>query len=271
MTSENAICLEGVFWQIETPERRVRGQLELSDGAAPVLETVGWPPLFDERAYRITFSEHGMTIAHSGNPDDLVADFQPRDINGELDDGRQVSLVEAQGNADPSSFMGRHYRQKFRARHAVMDELVDAAQRYAGFKFYLRGSGWWRCPDDQAQTDDGSNLRLTWEDDTRLFEFSPAAPLTFREADPTVLSPITTLASLVTDNPEDFGGLHVQLAADGPWRKVYGPEEPIGPTSHPLLNTTHLTAVRFAKWIDFRKRTRGLDAAAITALDGIVI
>jgi hypothetical protein len=269
--TESPIRLEGVFWQIETPERRVPGLLELSDEEAPRLETVGG--VFDERAYRIIVSEHGgVTIPFSGNPDDLVADFQPRDINGELNDGRQVSLVEAQGGADPNSFMGRQYRQRFRARHAVMDENVDgAAQRYAGFKFYLRASGWWQRPDELAQTDDGSQLRLTWENDTRSFEFSPATPLTFREVDSAVLSPITTLASRVTDNPEDFGGLHVRLSADGPWRKVYASEEPIGRTSHPLLNTMHLTADRFAKWIDVRKRTRGLDAAAIAKLVGVAV
>jgi hypothetical protein len=147
----------------------VRGQLELSDGVAPVLETVG--AIFDERAYRITVSEHGgTTIAHSGNPDDLVADFQPRNIHGEVDDGRQVSLVEAQGHADPNSFMSPQYRQKFRARHVVIDEHVDgAAQRYAGFKFHVEGSGWWRRPDEQAQTNDGSRLLLTWEDDSQSF------------------------------------------------------------------------------------------------------
>jgi hypothetical protein len=273
MASETPIRLGGVFWQIETPERRVAGQIQLSDGATPLLETVGWPALFDEVAYRITVSEHGgTTIAYSGNPDDLVADFQPRNIHGELDDGRQVSLVEAQGHADSDSFMGRHYRQKFRARHAVMDEHVDGAvQRYAGFTFQVRGSGWWRRPDQQAQTNDGSRLRLTWEDDSRLFEFCPTSPLTFREFDPTVLSPITTLASLVTDNPADDADMHVRLADDGPWRKVYQAEEPTGRTSHPLLDTTHLTADRFTKWIDVRKRTRGLDAAAIAVLDGIAI
>jgi hypothetical protein len=272
MAPETPARFDGVFWQIETPERQVRGVLELRDGADPVLETVGG--IFDERAYRITVSEHGgVTIAHSGNPDDLVADFLPRNINGQLSDGRRVSLVEAQGGVDPNSFMGRQYRQRFRrVRHAVMDEHVDgAAQRYAGFKFEVRGSGWWRRPDEEAQTEDGSRLRVTWEDDSRSFEFHPASPLTFREVDPTVLSPIMTLMSLVTDNPAAIGGLHVRLADDGPWRKVYEAEDPIGRTSHPLLDTTHLTADRFAKWIGVRKRTFGLDAAAIAVLDGIAV
>jgi len=272
MAPETTIRYEGVFWQIETPERQVPGVLELRDGADPVLETVG--AIFDERTYRITVSEHGgKAIAHSGDPDDLIADFQPRNVHGQLSDGRRVSLVEAQGGADPNSFMGRQHRQTFRrVRHAVMDEHVDgAAQRYAGFKFEVRGSGWWRRPDEEAQTEDGSRLRVTWEDDSRSFEFFPASPLTFREVDPTVLSPITTLMSLVTDNPAAVGGLHVRFAEDGPWRKVYEAEEPIDRTSHPLLDTTHLTADRFAKWIDVRKRTSGLDAAAITVLDGIAV
>jgi hypothetical protein len=109
------------------------------------------------------------------------------------------------------------------------------------------------------------------EEDSRSFEYSPASQLTFREVDRAVLSPITTLASLVTDNPAAVGGLHVRLAGDGLWRKVYEAEEPTGRTSHPLLNTTHLTADSFAKWIDVRKRTSSLDVAAIAVLDGVAI
>jgi hypothetical protein len=271
VASETGTRLEGVFWQIETPGRRVPGQLELSDGAVPALEVVG--RIFDERAYRITISEHGgVTIAHSGNPDDLVADFQPRNINGELRDGRHVSLVEAQGGADPNSFMDLQYRQKFHARHAVMDEHVDGAdQRYAAFKFGVRGVGWWQSADDEALTTDGSRLRPIWEEDSRSFEFSPNSPLTFREAESTVLNPIATLASLVTDNATDVGGLNVRIETGGPWRKVYSAEPPLGRASHPLLPSFHLRADRFASWIDLRKRTYGLDAAAIDVLDGIAV
>ena len=171
MAPETPIRFEGVFWQIETPERQVRGVLELSDGADPALETEG--AIFDELAYRITVSERGKTIAQSGNPDDLVADFQPRNINGQLSDGRRVSLVEAQGAADPNSFMGPQYRQRFRVvRHAVMDELVDgAAQRYAGFKFDVRGSGWWRRPDDDRVREiDRSGRELLTEADLEEFK-----------------------------------------------------------------------------------------------------
>jgi hypothetical protein len=55
------------------------------------------------------------------------------------------------------------------------------------------------------------------EEDSRSFEYSPASQLTFREVDRAVLSPITTLASLVTDNFAAVGGLHVRLAGDGLW------------------------------------------------------
>lgn len=85
--------LEGTFWQIDAPERQVRGQLTIAP--APVLETLG--PIFEERAFRIeTSPQGGTTIIDGGNSDDLVADWSPRDIHGVLDNGREVSVIGAQ-------------------------------------------------------------------------------------------------------------------------------------------------------------------------------
>jgi hypothetical protein len=45
----------------------------------------------------------------------------------------------------------------------------------------------------------------------------------------------------------------------------------VKPGSYPLLNSTYLTAPRYAHWIDFRTRTDGLDAAARDELKGVTI
>lgn len=44
---------------------------------SPILEILG--RIFDERSNRVTISEHGgTTISYTGDPEDSVADFEPR-------------------------------------------------------------------------------------------------------------------------------------------------------------------------------------------------
>jgi hypothetical protein len=107
--------LNGTFWQVETPDRRVPGVLDVTGDDLPVLET--HQPIFTERKFEITRTPHGMTIAHSGDPEDLVADFQPRTVHGELADGTAVSVVDGQGGKTGSGFFdfGLEYHQRFRA------------------------------------------------------------------------------------------------------------------------------------------------------------
>jgi hypothetical protein len=52
---------------------------------------------------------------------------------------------------------------------------------------------------------------------------------------------------------------------------VHRGREPVEGASHPLLGTQHLTAERFATWIDFRRETQGLDAAVLDELPGVAI
>jgi hypothetical protein len=79
-----------------------------------------------------------------------------------------------------------------------------------------------------------------------------------------VLSPARTLASLVTDIPTATSDLYVRRSAQLPWRKVHRAEKLVPSSTTPeLLDNTHLSADRFTRWIDFRRRSDSLDAAAI--------
>ncbi|OBI14919.1 hypothetical protein A5712_29790 [Mycobacterium sp. E2327] len=244
----------------------------MNDRDRPALETLG--RIFDERANVVRISERGgVTITCSGDPEDLIADFQPRNIHGELADSTRVSVVEAQGHKQASSGLFDHeYRQVFQAQHVVMNEHINGGvQEYPAFKFRVRGPRWWRSRDGEAATDDGSRLIMTTEGDDRWFEFFPINAMTLRDLDRWVLSPITTLSALVTGNPAAQAGLRVRTTADSPWRMVYQEQDPVGSGHHELLDASHLTAERFASWIDLRKRTDALDAAAIDKLDGVAI
>jgi ApeA N-terminal domain 1 len=269
-TPEENGLLAGTFWQVDTPDRRVPGHLKVT--GQPVLDVLG--RLFDERANRVQVSPTGgVTITYSGDPDDLVADFEPRTIHGELEDGTRVSIVGAQGGKKRSTgLFDMEYRQEFRTiRHVILDEHVDDRQVYASCCFSVVGPHWWRSEDGEASTSDGGRLVVTREGDTRWSEFIPLHPLTVRDFDRWVLSPIATLASLLTANRAEAVHLHVRLTDASPWRKVYREEESAPSTSHELLDASHLGADRCTRWIDFRKRSDALDAAAIDKLDGVAI
>ena len=123
-TSGDSQLLDGTFWQRDTPDRRCTGQLTIT--GQPVLEVLEL--LFDERSYRIHLSPHGgKTISYSGDADDLVADFQPRTIHGELENGTRVSIIGAQGGRKRSTqLFDMQDRQELRTiRHVLLDEHAD--------------------------------------------------------------------------------------------------------------------------------------------------
>jgi ApeA N-terminal domain 1 len=247
---------------------------KLTLGGRPTFETVG--QIFVERAVEVDLHPSGAVrrMAVSGNSDALVADWEPRNIHGELDDGTEVSIVGAQGGRKRStSFVIQEYRQEFRTiRHVILNEQVDDRQTFDSCRFRLIGPRWWRSQcGEAASASDGGRLAITEDGDDRWFEFKPAQPLTVRDFDRRVLSSVRTSASLVTDNPASAVGLYVRRTTRSAWRKVHRTEDSVHSNSHELLNSTHLTADRFARWINFRSRSDALDAAAIDDLSGVAI
>jgi hypothetical protein len=193
--------LNGTFWQVDTPQRRVRGELTL--GERPALETVD--AIFDERTIVVERSSSGVVtrLGVLGNADARVADWEPRNIHGELDDGTLVSVVGAQGRMKRSSSILRlEYRQEFPTlRHVILDEHVDDRTTYYSCRFRVTGPLWWDSQDEEASTSDGGRLVVTDNSEGRWFEFTPPQPLTVEDFGRRVLSPIRTLASIVTSNP----------------------------------------------------------------------
>lgn len=262
--------LGGTFWQIDTPQRQVPGQLTIAP--APVLETIG--PIFDERAHRIAVSPHGgTTVTDSGNSDDQVADWSPRDIHGVLDNGRRVSLIGAQGGMTaPSATFPPQYRQRFGTiRHAILDAHVDRKHRFSACRFRLTGPNWLRRHDGHADTTEGGHLVSLTDGRDHWFEFTPAEPMSIVDFDRSVLHPIETLATLLTYSRAEAVDLSVRKSPDGPWLPVHRHEQAAPTGHHELFDASHLTPQRCALWIDFRRRSNGLDAVAVDDLRGIAI
>ncbi|ULP40049.1 hypothetical protein MJO55_28315 (plasmid) [Mycolicibacterium rufum] len=262
--------MEGTFWQIDAPERQVRGQLTIAP--APVLETLG--PIFEERAFRIeTSPQGGTTIIDGGNSDDLVADWSPRDIHGVLDNGREVSVIGAQGGmTDPSSSYPPQYRQRFGTiRHIIHDAHVDREHVFYAGRFRLTGPNWLRHADGHADTTDGGRLVSLNDGGSQWFEFTPAEPMSVLDYDRAVLHPTETLATLFTSHPAEAVELAVRQSPAGPWLLVHRYEQPAPTGHHELFDASYLTPQRCAVWIDFRRRSNGLDAAALDDLTGVAI
>jgi len=78
-------------------------------------------------------------VMDSADPDDVVADFQPVTVHGVLDDGTEVTVVDAQ--ADHDSLL----RQWFGAHAVVIGAHVDGQdQLYSAVRFCLDDPRWWR-------------------------------------------------------------------------------------------------------------------------------
>jgi hypothetical protein len=95
--------------------------------------------------------------------------------------------------------------------------------------------------------------------------------VTLGDLDSGVINAVTTLTQLATHNDADDAHIQVQVGAGSPWRDVHRGRESVKAGSHPLLTSDHLTAERFATWIDFRRETQGLDAAVLDELPGVAI
>lgn len=270
MEPGSADPLEGTFWQIDTPERQVRGLFTMAP--SPLLETLG--PLFDERAHRVETSPHGgTTIIDGGNSDDLVADWSPRDIHGVLDNGSDVSVIGAQGGmTDPSASHPPQYRQRFGTiRHVIHDVHVDRGHAFCACRFRLTGPNWLRHDDGHADTTEGSHLVSLNDGSHQWFEFTPADPMSVLQFDRAVLHPIETLATLLTSHPAEAVELAVRQSPAGPWLPVNRPEQPAPTGHHELFDASYLSPQRCAVWIDFRRRSNGLDAVAVDDLTGVAI
>jgi len=261
----------GTFWQIDTPERRVPGQLLIGGDDRPTLTTD--KAIFIERQFSFTRTPTGgAMVTMSGDPEHHVADFQERTIHGELTDGSRVTLVHAQGGSRSLGFLlePSQARQQFRARYAVIGEHVKAEQVYHAIRFQVVGPSWGNA-EDEAQCPGSGHLRVYHAKGARWFQFTGLAPTMFSDLDSGVINAVTTLTSLTTMEDATDANVQVRIEPQGAWWTVDRGENSVNDSRHPLISTEHLTAEKLATWIDFRRQTQGLDAAVLDDLPGVAI
>ena len=260
---------EGMFWQIETPDRKMPGHLDMSADASKVLDVLG--RIFDERSNVVRVSPTGgVTVTMSGNAEDHIADFEPRTILGLLSDGTPVTLIEAQGGKTGGPIL--EYHQGFSARNVISGAHVEGVdQRYASIRFRVAGPPW--VPRvSEAATADRDDVSVAKDENGRCWvEYVAGEPRTLHSFESEVLNPVTTLASLATQRDTEAIDVHVKIQPDATWLPVHSRRRGVRESHAPLVSTQLLDAVAFARWIDLRVRTDGLDAAVVDRLDGVAI
>lgn len=263
----------GWFWRVGTPLPERRGELRVRAGAEAELRVER--PISPIRMIRVEPGESpGMQVVrYSADPDDAVADFQPVTVHGVLDDGTEVTVMDAQAYND--GFL----QQWFRAPVVVMGaHLGGQEQRYAAVRFCLDDPRWWTHLIEPARgpgCGEVGSLRVYADGDGQVwFEHRAHGPLTRREYARLVVDPVLTLAKLATQSRLHVTALEFRVAdernvEDTRWLPVIGRSIDSGTAgSYPdaVVPTRELTLEVFSTWIDV---SRGLDGLASAVADPV--
>lgn len=270
---QDSAALEGKFWSASEPERRCPGELIVREGTDAKLKTTG--SLVDMRAFSMTILENGLVEwTQSEDPADVVADFSPITIHGVLDTGREITLVDAMGTAGPDF-------QSFRVRYVLDGAHVDGhEERFSAVRFQLDDPWWWAHLKDgmSAQAGAVGSLSISRDGQSVWFVFESAEPMTLRECDSLVISPVLTLTRLAFDVDLGIGPTQLRVdPATSPWISVLTKRrslEPVRRTKLPtdlLLPKSVLGIDNFATWIALSVDLDGLAAVVAHPPKGVAI
>ncbi|WP_301851070.1 HEPN domain-containing protein [Rhodococcus pyridinivorans] len=276
MSASGEVML-GWFWRVGMPLPERRGELRVSAGKEAELRVER--PISPSRSLRVEQrGSNGMyAVTTSGDPDDVVADFQPVTVHGVLDDGTEVTVVDAQADHDVL------LRQWFRAPVVVMGaHLGGQEQCYAAVRFCLDDPRWWTHLIEPARGSgcgEVGSLRVYADDDGQVwFEHRAHGPLTRREYARLVVDPVLTLAKLATQSRLQVTALEFRVAdernvEDTRWLPVIGRIIDSGTAgSYPdaVVPTRELTLEVFSTWIDVSRGLDGLASAVADPIDGAI-
>jgi hypothetical protein len=268
---DRRVTLGGQFWSLEDPEKRVRGEFDETDDGEPEVRLEA-ALVADPRVRRF---QGGMAFAASEALS--VESFAPITLQGELDTGDFVTLLDARNHGSDGSMFGPLPR--YVAQVAVVGTLVDGnEQRYSAVRFRVDHPYWLAHLNDgesSAVEDDGSTLSLQAADDGNWLLYESAAPEILHQLEMRVISGSLVLAALVLDR-HDLVTRQTQARVNStdPWLDICGPTwrsdsgKGIGPDT--LLDRDELTVERCAQWIALNDRLDGLAWAIAQPLPGVL-
>jgi hypothetical protein len=256
--------IRGEFWRFDTPERREPGVIKLQRGHTPLLDLER--PVVDQTVDIVTMSQFGGITIRPGTPDEVVAALQPVTLHGELEEGVQVSLLEARGRTHPDKGAPR---QRYEAQYMVEGAHVTREQTYRNVRLRLSLPASWRhvAAGQSVRLADGSVLSVVEDESQRWLDYRSAEPLRLRSMASKIVAGCQVLASLAfkEHDEDDVTVLATQLQIDDgdPWLRVVSrnlyaniPDE-----FSPLLTTDELTLDRVAKWLPLHETLDDLDWA----------
>jgi hypothetical protein len=260
----------GVFWTLDSPDVRVRGECTAKVGEKP--EVTLTDPLVSDPPFSGGFKPGDLAAALKAHADHSVAVFQPIIIQGQLDSGHPVTLINAQ------KYRGLEYTQ-YRSHFAVVGENVSGFdQLYSAVRFRI-DDAWWlgHLTDGESSVveDDGSTLTVESADDGNWLVYESAHPTTLQQMEIRVVSGCLALVylALCPENDLVTRDTQVRIESNSPWLAVYGPSfcgEPSSARLDTLLPRTELTIERFAKWIPINDQLDGLAWAIAKPLNTVV-
>ena len=264
------IAASGEFWLPETPDETVRGAFRADAGKQP--EAVLDDALVQDPRVSRT-SPTGLVYAR-GAAGGVQASL-PITIQGRLDSGDCVTLVNAQNWGDPGPPFGS---PDYHAHYAVVGDrhTIGPGQLFSAMRFRF-GNPYWLGHLKGGETavvgGDGSTLSVESADDGNWLLYTCAMPLTMQRLETMVQSGCLTLAELALDQDFEARDTWVRINDEDAWLTVYGPGANTPPKEfdyRTLLPREELTLERFANWIPINDTLDGIARVAGRPLEGFL-
>ncbi len=264
------IVANGQFWAPPAPNVKVRGTFTAAPGGDPAAKLADGV-VDDPRVMR---SSHGGITYAQGGASSIKA-FLPITLQGQLDSGDVVTLVNAHNHGGP----GRPFENPYyKAYYAIVGDRVVSGpdQPFSSMRFRF-GDPYWlgHLQDGESSAVDsgGSTLSAVADDDGNWLLYTPATPATLGRLESLVVLGCQTLAELVLAPEFDARDTQVRINDEDAWLTVYGPGANTPPKEledRELLPREELTIARFAQWISFNDTLDGLASVVARPLKALL-
>jgi hypothetical protein len=214
------IAANGSFWLPETPGKTVRGEFTANPGEQPQALLAG--ALVEDP--RVTRSDNGGLSVAWGAAGGVKASL-PITMQGRLDDGDAVTMINAQNWGDPGPPFGL---PRYEAHYAIVGHRHTSGpdQPFTAMRFRFGHRGWLDHLHDgetAAVGEEGATLSIERADDGNWLLYTCATPLTRQRLETMVQSGCLTFAELALDQQFDARDTQVCINEGEPWLTVHGP------------------------------------------------
>jgi hypothetical protein len=212
-------------------------------------------------------------FAVSALPEHSVESFLPITLQGQLDNGEPMTLLDARNYGGAGNFALR-----YRASATVFGAYVSNDQLYSGVRFRMDRPYWFvHLTDGESSEvgDDGSRLTIDASDGDNWLVYESSSPVNLRQLEIRVTSGCLALLQLALYPDEDrvIREMQVRINAGTPWLTLHGPAfcaELGNPEYQRLLTPDQLTINCYAESIALHSKLDGLTWVVARPFSGAV-